>query len=944
MSFEYMLPADLTLGQQQAGGVSAAEQTRQKREAEEILRRLKTQPGLILADEVGMGKTYVALAAAVAVGCEAKSGPVIVMVPGKLVDKWARDLKAFFEHYRSGAQAIEVGTGTPLTRTGTSDLRYGLARNALELFRLMDDPAPRRSQIIILAASAMQRRQTDPWVRLYLIAEALRRHGRRKSLAGVRKSIGRFLARILYVQSTLRSHSGGQGLLERMLRESPASWRERYNAGLKDCATPWHDDPVPKALIRAMDRIDLSPIAEALAHTPRRETARVEAHLKTVRDHISAAEHALWQDALAKMNWHSPLLVLDEAHHLKNPSTTLASAFQEFETGIGAGSASRGAFARRFDRMLFLTATPFQLGHAELAKVLDRFTDVRRTTGDPACEPATISTIKAVEEALNKAQRAGIAFHKAWNRLESDEVTQFSGQDLESVTAEQTDTGRLSRALRAFAVARDARKTAQEALRPWVIRHNKGEFWADTVLPRRDRVVGGRIRDPEASGGLPVAAEQTLPFFLATRSVAEASKDLLGEALSSSYAAFRDTRQNRRAAQDAEAENAGESLDEVSNWYLGHFDRALEGREGLAHPKVAATVKHAVDLWHRGEKVLVFAFYIETCRTLRKHISREIERRVYDGAREALSKAGGEVTNDGVDLVLERIRNRFFDAENVPGRRALDAVLNEIIAPYAPAIGDGNEALVGDLVAVMRRFLRVQTSLLRFFPIDQPDLAPDEAVRQMLDATDESALSWRAKLTEFCRFLAEDRSRSDREALIAALLKVQTRGIRGEIDPAELEDNSDDGEVFLPNVQMVIGKTKQVQRDRLMQCFNTPFFPEVLVCSEVMGEGVDLHRACRYVIHHDLAWNPSTIEQRTGRIDRIGCKAEGKHSIHIYLPFIAGMTDERQYKVMTDREQWFRVVMGQEEVAKLVAQDGPTMIPLPDAVVSALSFRLAVDG
>ena len=41
-----------------------------------------------------------------------------------------------------------------------------------------------------------------------------------------------------------------------------------------------------------------------------------------------------------------------------------------------------------------------------------------------------------------------------------------------------------------------------------------------------------------------------------------------------------------------------------------------------------------------------------------------------------------------------------------------------------------------------------------------------------------------------------------------------------------------------------------------MRTFNTPFFPDILVCSEVMGKGVDLQRFCRHVIHHDLAWNP----------------------------------------------------------------------------------------
>ena len=61
---------------------------------------------------------------------------------------------------------------------------------------------------------------------------------------------------------------------------------------------------------------------------------------------------------------------------------------------------------------------------------------------------------------------------------------------------------------------------------------------------------------------------------------------------------------------------------------------------------------------------------------------------------------------------------------------------------------------------------------------------------------------------------------------------------------------------------MVYGDTQRDTRERLMLAFNSPVFPEVLVSSSVLAEGVDLHRFCRYVIHHDLCWNPSTLEQR----------------------------------------------------------------------------------
>ena len=50
-------PAEIVLGARFADSIPQVDQIRQRREVEEILRRLNGQPGLILADEVGMGKT-----------------------------------------------------------------------------------------------------------------------------------------------------------------------------------------------------------------------------------------------------------------------------------------------------------------------------------------------------------------------------------------------------------------------------------------------------------------------------------------------------------------------------------------------------------------------------------------------------------------------------------------------------------------------------------------------------------------------------------------------------------------------------------------------------------------------------------------------------------------------------------------------------------------------
>lgn len=43
-----------------------------------------------------------------------------------------------------------------------------------------------------------------------------------------------------------------------------------------------------------------------------------------------------------------------------------------------------------------------------------------------------------------------------------------------------------------------------------------------------------------------------------------------------------------------------------------------------------------------------------------------------------------------------------------------------------------------------------------------------------------------------------------------------------------------------------------------------------LVATDAASEGLNLHRACRIVVHFELPWTPSRLRQRCGRVDRIG--------------------------------------------------------------------------
>lgn len=80
---------------------------------------------------------------------------------------------------------------------------------------------------------------------------------------------------------------------------------------------------------------------------------------------------------------------------------------------------------------------------------------------------------------------------------------------------------------------------------------------------------------------------------------------------------------------------------------------------------------------------------------------------------------------------------------------------------------------------------------------------------------------------------------------------------------------------ILRNLTPIVGTSGQDVRDRgiLAAQFRMPGFPYVLITTDIFREGEDLHTYCQNVYHYGIAWNPSDMEQRTGRIDRINSKS-----------------------------------------------------------------------
>lgn len=100
-----------------------------------------------------------------------------------------------------------------------------------------------------------------------------------------------------------------------------------------------------------------------------------------------------------------------------------------------------------------------------------------------------------------------------------------------------------------------------------------------------------------------------------------------------------------------------------------------------------------------------------------------------------------------------------------------------------------------------------------------------------------------------------------------------------------------------------------MDKHAVLRQFESADGPNILISSEVASEGVDLQFSS-LVINYDLPWNPARIEQRIGRIDRIGQEAD---KILIWNFVYTDTIDERIYDRLFERLNIFQQALGSME-------------------------------
>jgi SNF2 family DNA or RNA helicase len=106
---------------------------------------------------------------------------------------------------------------------------------------------------------------------------------------------------------------------------------------------------------------------------------------------------------------------------------------------------------------------------------------------------------------------------------------------------------------------------------------------------------------------------------------------------------------------------------------------------------------------------------------------------------------------------------------------------------------------------------------------------------------------------------------------------------------------------------MFHGQMKNAEKDAQIEQFKEQ--TDILLTTEIGGEGRNL-QFCHQMINYDLPWNPMRIEQRIGRIHRIGQENE----VRIFNLCSANSIEDYILDILDRKINMFEMVIGEIEM------------------------------
>lgn len=131
------------------------------------------------------------------------------------------------------------------------------------------------------------------------------------------------------------------------------------------------------------------------------------------------------------------------------------------------------------------------------------------------------------------------------------------------------------------------------------------------------------------------------------------------------------------------------------------------------------------------------------------------------------------------------------------------------------------------------------------------------------------------------------------------------------------------------SAECYVGALSRADRESLVERFNQGGVT-TLIATDAGAEGLNLQQRCHTVFNYDLHWNPMRIEQRIGRVHRLG----QTHDVAVYNFALRDTIDDYVLQLLYQKINLFTMTIGALETVLTEAQEGE--IDFEERILDAL--------
>ncbi|HEX6816897.1 MAG TPA: SNF2-related protein [Ktedonobacterales bacterium] len=114
-----------------------------------------------------------------------------------------------------------------------------------------------------------------------------------------------------------------------------------------------------------------------------------------------------------------------------------------------------------------------------------------------------------------------------------------------------------------------------------------------------------------------------------------------------------------------------------------------------------------------------------------------------------------------------------------------------------------------------------------------------------------------------------------------------------------------------------VGSLSRAEREHVVAQFNAGAI-DTLIATDAGAEGLNLQERCHTLFNYDLHWNPMRIEQRIGRVHRLG----QRHDVQVYNFVLKDSIDDYVVKLLYQKINLFTMTVGALETVLAESNEG----------------------